>query len=296
MHAGRSGPGERSIPAPAPVFFSVDGERLAGEHFAPAGTPRGAVVLVHGFNSSRGEFGSLSQRLAGAGYHALAFDQRGYGASQGERGRTSVQRCVEDIAAAAQLLTTFPGVEGLRMGIVGHSLGADYALAAMGRTNLFAAGVVAHPFDRLMDQLNPIERLGYHVIGKYSEWRVARGKVAPTIPYKNSYETLYESPEAAAAARKDGFLQGRVSLANYRPAVEMSAASWAREVQVPTLVIGSPHDRAVRPAHIRHVYEAIPATKQWLEHNGGHSCFRDLDGDVLAAATVDWFNHYLGPA
>jgi len=276
-----------------PVSFDVEGAALHGElHEAAKATA--AVVLVHGFNSSLGEFGDLPARLAAAGFHALAFDQRGYGKSEGEAGRTSVERAVADIEAAATLLRQrFPK---LPLGIVGHSLGGAYALAAMGRSTTFAAGVAAHPLNRLFDELKWFEKAGYHIIGRRAERKMAKGTPAGTIPYKLSYEKLFVSADAAKQARADGFLLGRVSLANYRPALTMSAATWAKQVTAPVLIIGSGADKAVRPSHTRSVYEALEGPKEFLEHAGGHSCFRDVDGDKLAAATVTWFERWLVPA
>jgi alpha-beta hydrolase superfamily lysophospholipase len=273
--------------------FEAGGERLVGTLWAPPGKPRAGLLLVHGFNSSAGEFGDLPTTLRDGGFHVLDFDQRGYGRSGGEPGRTSVERAVEDITAAAQALRADIGPDA-PMGIVGHSLGAAYAIAALAQTKLFQAGVVAHPVDRLFDELNPLERAGYHVIGRFSEWRVRRGKPPGTIPYKNSYESLFEDAEAARRAREDGFLLGRVSLANYRAALTMSASTWARQVRQPVLVIASPTDRAVRPAHTRKVYDALAGPKELLLHKGGHSCYRDVDGPKLAQATLAWFREHLG--
>jgi alpha-beta hydrolase superfamily lysophospholipase len=273
--------------------FHVGPDRLVGTLREPKGPPRAGVLLVHGFNSSAGEFGTLAQSLADAGFHVLDFDQRGYGRSSGEPGQTSVERAVEDIEAAARVLRQDIGLH-VPMGIVGHSLGGAYALAAMGRGNLFRAGVIAHPVDRLFDELNPLERAGYHVMGRFSEWRVRRGGKAGFIPYKNSYENLFEDAAAAQQARTDGFLLGRVSLANYRPALTMSASSWARQVHQPVLLIASPTDKAVKPAHTRKVYDALAGTKELLLHKGGHSCFRDLDGPRLAQASIQWFRQHLG--
>jgi alpha-beta hydrolase superfamily lysophospholipase len=273
--------------------FQVGQESLGGTLWPAAGRPAGGVLLVHGFNSSAGEFGALPKALADGGFHAFAFDQRGYGRSQGEAGRTSVERALEDIEAAAGVLRAETGPD-VPLGIVGHSLGGAYAVAALAQTKLFRAGVVAHPVDRLFDELNPLERAGYHAIGRWSEWRVRRGKPPGTIPYKNTYEKLYEDPEAARQARADGFLLGRVSLGNYRAALTMSASTWARQVRQPVLFIASPGDRAVKPAHARKVYDALAGPKEMLLHRGGHSCFRDLDGPRLAQASLDWFRKHLG--
>lgn len=274
-----------------PVEFAVAGTALYGELHPATTATKGGLVLVHGFNSSLGEFGELPVRLAAAGYHVLAFDQRGYGKSGGERGRTSVDAAVADIdAAAVELQRRYPG---LPLGVVGHSLGGAYAIAALGRSKVFAAGVAAHPLNRLFDELAWFEKLGYHVIGGRAERQMAKGRTAATIPYKLSYEKLFVSQAAAAQARMDGFLLGRVSLANYRCAITMSAATWAQMVRQPVLVIGSPGDRAVKPAHTRAVYEALAGPKEFISHSGGHSCFRDVDGARLAQDCIAWFDRWL---
>lgn len=273
--------------------FHVGAERLAGTLWTPTGPPRAGLLLVHGFNSSAGEFGDLPRTLADAGFHVLDFDQRGYGRSQGEPGRTSVERAVEDIEAAAAVLRQEVGPDA-PLGIVGHSLGGAYALAALARTKLFRAGVVAHPVDRLFDELNPLEKAGYHAIGRWSEWRVRRGKPPGTIPYKNSYGSLFVDKDAAARAKADGFLLGRVSLANYRAALTMSASGWAKGVRQPVLVIASPADKAVKPAHTRKVYDGLAGPKEMLLHKGGHSCFRDIEGAWLGHRCAAWFREHLG--
>src|SRR5258708_1989388 len=80
--------------------FEAAGERLAGALWAPEGSPRAGLLLVHGFNSSQGGFGDLPRALAAGGFHVLAVDQRGYGRSQGDACRTSVERALEGPDAA----------------------------------------------------------------------------------------------------------------------------------------------------------------------------------------------------
>ncbi|MEA3190055.1 MAG: hypothetical protein QOD77_637 [Thermoplasmata archaeon] len=276
-----------------PLRIDVAGTQLHGELHRSVGPSKGGLVLAHGFNSSLAEFGPLPATLAKGGYDVLAFDFRGYGRSGGEPGRTSVELALEDLRAAADALAARTAGP---FGVVGHSLGGSYAIAAMGRTRLFGAGVVAHPVSRLFDELRPWEQWGYHVVGKWAERRVRKGKPAGTIPYKLSYPQLFVDQDAARKAKADGFLLGRVSLANYRPAMTMSAAEWARDVRAPVLVFASPHDRAVRPAHTREVYDNLGGPKELLQHRGGHSCFRDLDGPLLADAALAWFDRHLEEA
>lgn len=280
-----------------PVEFRVGSEVLHGEHWAPPGPgpARGALVLVHGFNSSLEEFGKAPQWLAEAGFHVLAFDQRGFGRSGGERGRTHVDRAVPDIAAAAETLMGLAG-PGVPLGLVGHSLGGAYATAAIGRGTVPAeAAVLAHPVDRMFDEVPVPLRGFYHLLGKVAERRMAKGKPPGMLPYRSSSKTLFVSIEAAREAGRPDFLLKHSNLGNYRAARTMSTSTWARDVKVPVLVVTSPHDRVVKPPHIRTVFDAFAAPKRIFEHGGGHSCFRDLDGRRIVGEMAAWFDEHLAP-
>jgi len=278
-----------------PVEFRVGQETLRGLHWAPDGRGKAGVLLVHGFNSSLEEFGSAPQWLADAGFHVLAFDQRGFGRSGGERGRTDVDRAVPDIAAAALELGRLDG--GLPLFVMGHSLGAAYTSAALGRNAVDAkAAVLAHPVDRLFDEVHPALRPVYHALGRWTERRMAKGKPAPRMPYRSSSKALFVSLEAARAAGRPDFLLKHSNLGNYRAATTMSASAWAKGVGVPVLFVTSPHDRVVKPAHMRKVYDAIPGAKQEFAHGGGHSCFRDVDGRRIVDACIEFFGKQLEDA
>jgi alpha-beta hydrolase superfamily lysophospholipase len=276
-----------------PVEFRVGSEVLRGEHWAPDGPAKGAVLLVHGFNSSLEEFGGVPAWLADAGYHALAFDQRGFGRSGGERGRTDVERAVQDVAAAGETLARL--APGLPVAVVGHSLGGAYTVAAVGRGALDARAVVlAHPVDRLFDEVPALLRPFYHALGRWSEWRVARGKPPGHLPYRSSSRQLFVSLEHAQMHGRPPFLLKRSNLGNYRAIRAMSGAEWARGVRVPVLLVASPHDRVVRPEHSRAVHAATAGPKEVFEHAGGHSCFRDLDGRRVTDAIVAFLDRTLG--
>ena len=283
--------GVRAWAGVRPVSWTVDGERLHGLHHLPAGPVRGAVVAVHGFNSDLREMVGLPAALARAGWHVLAFDQRGFGQSEGERGLTTAARAVADIRSALDQLP-----KGLPVALVGHSLGAAYSLETAAEDRRVRAVVAAHPVDRLFDELNPIEKAGYHVLGRIAEARRRKGKSGGTIPFKIKEKDLFVDPAAVARAKEAGFLLRKVNLGNYRNALTFSGAMAAHRVEVPALVLTSAADRVVRPAHQRRVFEAIPGRSTLLEHAGGHSCFGDRDADALIASVAAWLESHVGAA
>ena len=89
--------------------------------FLPPDAPLGAVVILHGAGSQKENHLDFARACAGAGLAAVAFDQRGHGASAGALDG----RAIEDVATIATVLPA-----GLPVALRGSSMGGWLALAA----------------------------------------------------------------------------------------------------------------------------------------------------------------------
>ena len=91
-----------------------------------------AVVLLHGFGSSKDEVGGMYARVAKAladkGVASLRIDFRGFGKSDGDAGATSVDLQLEDAKLAVAFLAKTQGVDKSRIGTLGFSLGGAVAM------------------------------------------------------------------------------------------------------------------------------------------------------------------------
>ena len=91
-----------------------------------------AVVMLHGFGSSRDEVGGLfamqAAALAAEGITSLRIDFRGYGESAGDMADTTLEGMLADAAAARTYLVGIDGVDPARIGVVGYSFGAAIAM------------------------------------------------------------------------------------------------------------------------------------------------------------------------
>jgi len=108
---------------------SLDG--LAYTLWLPDGEPLAGLVIVHGAGSCKENHHDMAADARAAGFAAVAFDQRGHGASEGALD----DRAIDDVVAIAGLLP--PGPRVLR----GSSMGGAVAILAAER--LGARGVVA---------------------------------------------------------------------------------------------------------------------------------------------------------
>jgi len=128
---------EGDIPA---TMYLPDGPEATGSatsrRFRPEPPPPGerplAVVLVHGFASDRRNMSALARSLARAGYAVLAVDVAGHGENRrsgGIRGgRSGKSSFYVELEAAVQFLRRSPFVDGERIVMMGHSMGAGASL------------------------------------------------------------------------------------------------------------------------------------------------------------------------
>jgi hypothetical protein len=114
-------------------FFS-SGLRIDADLHLPddggTGAPYPVVVACSGY---QGQKVIHPERFARAlnplGYAVLAFDYRGFGLSEGERGRLVPQEWAEDIRAAVDRLGGAEPVDPSRIGLVGWGLGGGVVVA-----------------------------------------------------------------------------------------------------------------------------------------------------------------------
>lgn len=109
-----------------------------------AGATGPAVIMLHGFASSRDEIGGIfasqAAALAEAGIASLRIDFRGYGESAPEtEASVTIDRMLEDAAIARTYLAGVEGVDPERIGVLGYSFGA--AIAMLGQENYPAIAV-----------------------------------------------------------------------------------------------------------------------------------------------------------
>jgi len=114
-------------------FFS-EGARIAARLY-PATTggpePSPGVVLCHGFTGiQEWLLPPFAAAFADAGIAALTFDYRGFGGSEGERGKLVPADQVDDIRSAVTFLSTLPNVDPKRIGLWGTSFGGANVLVA----------------------------------------------------------------------------------------------------------------------------------------------------------------------
>ena len=113
------------------VEFNAEGTILRGWLYRPDGddvVP--GVVMAHGFSAVKEMYlDSFAEVFAAAGVAALVFDNRNFGASDGEpRYEIDPWAQVRDYRHAISYLQTVPGIDRDRIGVWGSSYSGGHAL------------------------------------------------------------------------------------------------------------------------------------------------------------------------
>lgn len=133
------------------ITFDSHGTPCAGWLYraeAADGERRPVVVLGHGLGAVKEmRLDAYAERFADAGYHALAFDYRHFGASGGEpRQLLDVDRQREDWHAAIAYARSLPGVDPDRVVVFGSSFGGGHVLVVAAQDPRVAAAIAQCPF------------------------------------------------------------------------------------------------------------------------------------------------------
>jgi len=111
-----------------PVSFYSEGMKLQGDVFLPdglkPGEKRAGIVLCHGYTGVKDLYLPDNARvMVERGYVVLTFDYKGWGESEGPRGRLDPYGRVADSRAAVTFLSLRPEVDASRIGAFGTSYG-----------------------------------------------------------------------------------------------------------------------------------------------------------------------------
>ena len=136
-----------------PISYDANGVTVAANVYTPAGYREdgsyAGIVVGHPNGAVKEQAAGLyAQCLAAEGFVTIAFDAMTTGESGGEpRNRDIPYLRMEDYRLAADVLSTFPGVDASRLAVLGICGGGGYALSAAQMDKRFKAVAVVSMFN-----------------------------------------------------------------------------------------------------------------------------------------------------
>lgn len=300
------------------VWFSSAGARLAGHLYRPPGAaeePTPAVALCGPISSVKEQtLPHYAERLSDAGYTALTFDPRGFGASEGEpRARYDPYAVVEDYHSAVSHLLTRPDVDPDRVAVVGVCMGGGYAVSVGARDKRLKAVVSIAG--------------GYDIGGTFQKGFGVDGFAAYVRTINDVVQSQYETGEIAYIPSIAHGLDAQTPIAAipndeayeyYDRTSREDAPAWPRELTadslptyltfnavaaaplvapIPLLIVHGTKDEQLLPEYAQAVYDAAGGVKEliWIRTDN-HVELYDRDPYVsdAAAHAVAWLNRHTG--
>ncbi len=276
--------GSLSIAHETLTYHTQDGLDLFGQVWSPRGDePRAVVCLVHGLGEHSARYEHLAEYLAERRYAVFAFDLRGHGHSTGARGDFSnLDALLSDIG--------LPITEAKRRYhraprfLYGHSLGGNLVLNYCLRRESQLAGVVASA---------PWLRLAFSP----PAWKIALARTAAQLRPQFSMAThldgdvMTHDEDTRAAARRDRFMHGRISVRAYLATVAAGqyALDHAAAFKLPLLVMQGSADRIVDPEASREFAEQVRADCTLLLWDGlYHDLHSEPEREEVFEAAFRW--------
>ncbi len=200
-----------------PVHYRLNGLKIAANVYTPAGydgrKAYPAVAVAHPNGGVKEQVAGLyAQRLAALGYITIAADASYQGGSEGEPRNLDIPYFrTEDIRGMADYLSTYPGVDAKRIGILGICGGGGYTLNAVKTDKRFKAVATLSMFNT-----GRVRRLGYmdstpdNILERVHQVSDARAQEAVnhTITYSGDVDFDKLTDEAIAKVPVDLYREG----------------------------------------------------------------------------------------
>ncbi len=289
------------------VTFYSEGQRVAGILFAPDGLARGerrpGIVVCHGYTGVKERYmPDIAARLVAAGHVALIFDYRGFGESEGERGRLIPLDQVEDIRSGLSFLEAQPEVDPDRLGLYGTSFGGanvSYAAAVDERVRCTVSVVGVADGERWLRSLRR------HWEGEEFRARVARDRGARGTTGKGEQvdplEIMLPDPETAAVwearFREHPEWKFPLALESADAIMRFHPEALVERIAPRAIcwIVGG-EDRLVPPSDAETLYRRAGPPKRFVVVPGisHYAAYTGPPFDEVMRHTVAWFKEHLG--
>lgn len=262
----------------------ANGLEIFFRFWRPAGSARGVVVIVPGFNAHSGYYAWVAGQFTAIGLTVYAIDLRGRGRSDGERFYVDkFADYVSDVAALVKLAKSRQ--PGLPLFLLGHSAGGVVASVYALENQSELAGLIS-------------ESIAHQIPAPDFALAVFKGlsHIAPhaqILHLKN--EDFSRDPSAVQAMNDDPLIahetQPTRTLAEMVRADERLKNEFP-SITLPMLLLHGTSDKATKPSGSQLLYDSAGSTDKTLKlYEGGfHDLLNDSDKQRVMADIQSWID------
>jgi alpha-beta hydrolase superfamily lysophospholipase len=272
-------------------FKGVGGVNIATRSWHPeAGSARGVVVIVPGFNSHSGYYEWVATQLTAGRLAVYAIDLRGRGKSDGERFYVqNFEDYVDDVASFVSMIKE--NEPGLPVFMLGHSAGGVVACVYTLDHQEELAGLICESF-------------AYQVPAPDFALAVLKGlsHLAPHAHVLKLHNNDFSrDPKVVEFMNNDPLIanetQPTQTIAAMVNADERLKKEFA-QISLPVLILHGTSDKATKPAGSQHFYDTASSTDKTLKLYEGHyhDLLNDLDKEVVMADIKSWIDAHIPQA
>jgi fermentation-respiration switch protein FrsA (DUF1100 family) len=287
------------------VKFYSEGQQIAGELYLPDDIQENqklpAVVLCHGFAGIKELLlPPYAEKFAQNGLAALTFDYRGFGESEGERGRLVPAEQMADIRNALTFAQTLPEIDEERIGLWGTSFGGanainvaalDKRVKAIAVQLTFANGERMVKGDLEQAELDKLQA----TLKKTRERAVTKNKVLKLTPNQILTDEESKAFFARVIELYPQLRETKIPFLTLQHNMEHNPEQWLSQVECPILIIAAEKDKVCPPAESDALFNRANEPKKLILLEGC-SHYEAYEGNYFkigAEAVTAWFSSHL---
>jgi cephalosporin-C deacetylase-like acetyl esterase len=286
------------------VEFYSEGCRIGADLVLPDTHTEGqrlpAVILCHGFSGIRTILlPPYADELARNGFAALLFDYRGFGDSEGERGRLVPAEQRVDIRNAITFMQSLPEVDPDRIGLWGTSFGGANAICTAAidtRVKCLSVQITFGSGERMVGAgMTEEEKQKLHAtLDKAWQRTVVRNK-----PMMLAMEQILTDEDSKAFYAKTVAehpeFKIKLPLTTIRESLEYCPEDFLPRVHVPIMLIGATDDIVCPVSEMRSLYDRANAPRELFIIEGARH-YDVYEGEFFKQScgkAVEWYKKHL---
>ncbi len=265
-------------------FDGVGGVNIVYDVWTPDITPRGVVVLSHGFGEHARRYDHVAQRFGESGLITYALDHRGHGRSGGKR------VYLRDLSEYTDDFHTLVGIAakdhpGLPRIVLGHSMGGGIVFAyGVEHPDDYTAMVLSGPAVDAQDSVSPVMVF----VAK------ALGKIMPGLPVEElPTDAVSRDPAVVAAYNADPLVHhGKLPAGIARALLSVGETMPRRAAALiaPLLVVHGEQDKLIPVAGSHRLLECVASEDAHLKVYPElyHEVFNEPERAVVLDDVASW--------